>query len=187
MPPRVASATKQTIRRERDARIAELILAGATYNQAAATLGIAKSTAIQAVRRIFAYHEAPIVNELREREAQRLDRLQMAHWSKAVQGDPVATGMVLRIMERRARMYGLDKLDELHERELRVAEAQAEMLATVLDAVISDLGHDAHDPDVRATVFRHLSRINRKVIEGEVDSEQTGSDEGAAGTGSGAA
>lgn len=43
-----------------------------------------------------------------ELEMQRLDLLQSAVWSKAVAGDTFAVASVLRIMERRARLAGID-------------------------------------------------------------------------------
>ena len=42
-------------------------------------------------------------------EAMRLDRLQLALWSRAMNGDHQAVREILRIMERRARMLGLDR------------------------------------------------------------------------------
>ena len=41
-------------------------------------------------------------------EAARLDRLLMDHWGKAIQGDVAATRTVLSIMDRRAKLLGLD-------------------------------------------------------------------------------
>ena len=38
----------------------------------------------------------------------RLDALQIALWDKAVGGDAVAVGYVLKILERRSRLAGLD-------------------------------------------------------------------------------
>lgn len=46
--------------------------------------------------------------ELRAEEGDRLDRLQRAAWAKALAGDLPAIHTVLRIMERRAKLFGLD-------------------------------------------------------------------------------
>jgi len=46
--------------------------------------------------------------QLREMEAARLDAAQLAVWPKAIKGDLRAIDRVLRIMERRAKLYGLD-------------------------------------------------------------------------------
>ena len=41
-------------------------------------------------------------------ELERLSALDAAHWDKAMQGNGEATDRVLRIMERRAKLLGLD-------------------------------------------------------------------------------
>jgi hypothetical protein len=46
--------------------------------------------------------------ELRTMEAERLDRMLEGLWEKAVAGDTWAVDRVLNIMERRARLLGLD-------------------------------------------------------------------------------
>ena len=47
-------------------------------------------------------------DEFRALEQVRLDALQFALWARAEQGDLVAVDCVLKIMERRARLLGLD-------------------------------------------------------------------------------
>jgi len=91
-----------------------LHLAGATEQQVAKQLGYANAAAARSAwERLLA---GTVTQEDKERvrktEAARLDRLQMAWWNKAI--DPKnpeqgsAARMVLSIMERRARMLGLD-------------------------------------------------------------------------------
>ena len=46
-------------------------------------------------------------------EALRLDRLQLALWPKAMDGDHHAVRELIRLMERRARMLGLDRQADL--------------------------------------------------------------------------
>lgn len=48
------------------------------------------------------------VAQLRKLEQERLDRLIFAVWAKALRGDTQAVLSVLRIMERRAKLLGLD-------------------------------------------------------------------------------
>jgi len=45
---------------------------------------------------------------MRQTEGARLDRMQRAVWPAAISGDIKAGAQVLRIMERRARLFGLD-------------------------------------------------------------------------------
>jgi hypothetical protein len=46
--------------------------------------------------------------ELRQLEGARLDTLQAQWWPHAIRGDYPAAKFVLRIMERRAKLFGLD-------------------------------------------------------------------------------
>jgi hypothetical protein len=46
--------------------------------------------------------------ELREIEALRLDALQMALWPRVIAGDIQAIRTVVRVSERRCRLFGLD-------------------------------------------------------------------------------
>ena len=47
-------------------------------------------------------------DELREQELDRIDRLQLALWPKAMKGDNASVNTIVRLMERRARLLGLD-------------------------------------------------------------------------------
>ena len=96
---------------EKQRQALELRRAGATYEEIARAVGYgtSRSAAYKAV--MSAIHrvlqepaEAVLVLEL-----QRLDKLQMAIWSKAMAGDEKAIGRVLEIMGRRARLLGIDQ------------------------------------------------------------------------------
>jgi hypothetical protein len=52
--------------------------------------------------------EAQAVENLREVEGARLDRLQAAVWAKAIKGDLKAVETVLKVIAQRARLFGLD-------------------------------------------------------------------------------
>jgi hypothetical protein len=45
---------------------------------------------------------------MRTQEGMRLDRLQRAYWPAALGGDVGAARLVLRVIDRRARLFGLD-------------------------------------------------------------------------------
>ena len=84
---------------------------GLTHREIAARLGIAPSSAYKRVR-----HALDAVNErnaaeaerLRTLELLRLDALQDAIWEKALEGEAKSLSRVLAIMERRAKLLGLD-------------------------------------------------------------------------------
>lgn len=87
----------------------ELRKAGLPYAQIADALGFASaSSAYRTVMRALARNQSEQVEELRMIEGARLDRMQQAVWQRAVQGDLHTIDRVLRIMDRRARLFGLD-------------------------------------------------------------------------------
>ena len=116
---------------ERDAKALELRKDGLTYTQIAERLGISRSTAHKHVTRGLHRTRQEPAEELRRLEAERLNQLWaeamavlrrrhlLVQSGKVVKGDdgqpitddgPVlqATTTLLRVMERRARLFGLD-------------------------------------------------------------------------------
>jgi hypothetical protein len=105
----VMKAQENALVSEREHQAVQLALAGATFDQIAQQVGYAnRSAAWKAVQRALARVEAHDVGSLREVEGARLDRLQVAVWPAALRGEVKAATVVLRIMERRARLLGLD-------------------------------------------------------------------------------
>jgi hypothetical protein len=99
--------TVEQVKRERDAL--ELRRAGLDYAAIAQRLNFAnKGSAHKAVSRALQRTNADVAEDLRSMEADRLDRLQAAMWGPALQGSAAAVDRVLRIMERRAKLLGLD-------------------------------------------------------------------------------
>jgi len=85
--------------------------AGAPYRQIAETLNTSHPTIIRDIQVALAElaeQQRAEAGELRTLENARLDSLQVAVWQQAINGSLKAIGMVLRIMERRARLNGLD-------------------------------------------------------------------------------
>ena len=95
----------------REEQCLKLRLAGLTHRAIAAQLSIAPSTAYKRVR-----HALDGVNQrttqeaesLRALELARLDELQCALWEQALAGELKAVDRVLKVMERRAKLLGLD-------------------------------------------------------------------------------
>lgn len=97
---------------EKQRKALEMALAGASYDKIAQECGWKnRSSAFRAVERAMK-DWAPVDNDdvrtLRERELARLDRLQSAHWMRALQGDSRSTELCLRISDRRSKLLGLD-------------------------------------------------------------------------------
>lgn len=113
-----ASEEVQTEVAERRARAVQLRIAGASLDEIAAALSYGGSSAesrraavSKDLRRAWeSAREAQAVSavELRELELARLDRIQRGVWAHAVAGDTKAVRAVLGVMDRRARLLGLD-------------------------------------------------------------------------------
>src|SRR3990167_2052497 len=88
----------------------DMRLAGRTYQEIAKALGYANASgpylAIQALIRRNALES---LEELRDVEGQRLDKMMEQVWPRATTGDLDSIDTVLKIQQRRARLYGLDK------------------------------------------------------------------------------
>ena len=83
-------------------------LQGYAFADIGAILGVTAQRAHQLVGEALADLTREAAEQLREIEAERLDKLTTAFFPNAVQGDLSAAAVVLRIMERRARLFGLD-------------------------------------------------------------------------------
>ncbi|WP_375477000.1 hypothetical protein [uncultured Jatrophihabitans sp.] len=111
---RTPTAVEVTRRR---AQATELRAAGLTYDRIAQRL-LEESDTPASYDRAAAWRdvEATLAEMIREpaeslvaMESDRLDRLQVGVWTRAIRGDLDAIGAVLRIMDRRARLHGFDK------------------------------------------------------------------------------
>jgi len=93
---------------DRDRRAFRLRLAGVSVGRIAEELGCAADQVEASLVRMC----GGVSPEMRRRtirlELERLDELQKAHYAAAAQGGVAATAVILKIMERRARMLGLD-------------------------------------------------------------------------------
>lgn len=89
-------------------KAAQLRAAGATFREIGEALDIDHTWARTLVLKALeaAHYEA--ADMMRIQEGQRLDRLQRAHWPAALNGHLGSTQIILRVMERRARLFGLD-------------------------------------------------------------------------------
>ena len=102
-----------------------LRLSGLTYHEIGDKLHISHTTASRAVRKTLKRlneESRELAQELVALESMRLDALQAACWEQAMAGDLPAVGVVLKIMERRARLLGLDRKPD---------DMQQDMLPTI--------------------------------------------------------
>ena len=110
----VSSEESEAEMRRRDARVYELRIQGNTLEQIASEVGYSgPSGAWQAHQRIKSEWIFESIEEARQLELMRLDELQVAVWDRAINGDLPAAHCVLKIMDRRAKLLGLDKPEKV--------------------------------------------------------------------------
>ena len=124
----------------RELQVLELRRAGMTFDQIADKTGYNDRAAAHkayksALNRTFQQPAA----EVRELEADRLDRLQLAVWARALRGDLAAVDRVLRISERRARLLGLDHSDGIAERQLHLEQEKVRLVAVAVGRMFDAL------------------------------------------------
>lgn len=93
---------------KKETQIVALRAAGATWAEIGRVVGMDRANAHKVGLRALRREHSEAVDDLRRTESDRLDRMQRAVWLEATQGDRTAIDRVLRIMERRARLFGLD-------------------------------------------------------------------------------
>lgn len=87
---------------------AQLRAAGATFREIGEALSIDHTWARTLVLRALESATYEAATLMRTQEGLRLDRLQRSYWQQALAGDERAGRLIIRIMERRARLFGLD-------------------------------------------------------------------------------
>jgi len=109
---------------EKELKIIELRRAGVTWEKISAEIGFKNASgAYKMYQRAAARMIRPNLEELRDVELDRLDRMQLGIWPKAKDGDMRAIDTVLRIQDRRARLLGLDAPTKI-QAEVTVYEGQ---------------------------------------------------------------
>lgn len=132
-----ATTPQRLTAKQRQARALALREAGGTYQSIADTLGYkSRQSAYDAVNRELkklAEQNTATAEQLRALELQRLDSMQLIAWAQATkQKNLAAIDRVIRISERRAKLYGLD-LNE--KRQADAAAQQAELTAQTAEAI----------------------------------------------------
>ena len=109
--PESKTSSRRSQAAEREKKAFALRMAGATYEQIGAQLGVTTGAAYKMVKRVLERTRREtdeLADELRRLEVERLDALTLTLWKQATAGNFGAVDRVLRVMERRARLLGLD-------------------------------------------------------------------------------
>lgn len=178
---------RQPAERERALKALALRREGLPYRVIAEQLDWSdESSARYAVTRLLDRTEAEEVAEMRYIEGERLDELQRTHWAAALSGDLDAGKMVLKVMERRARLFGLDAPSKVAVEQMTSVEFAEQFIELVgrmdsrmlAEAIAQLPGGSAVAVDLMRDVM--LARADgpvpngHPVVEGAVDSVQGG-------------
>jgi hypothetical protein len=94
---------------EREQEVVKLRRGGLTWDLIGQRVGLTTSGAYNAYERALKRVVLEDVQAIRQLETERLDLAQSAIWGKVLQGDNPSIANLLRIMERRAKLLGLDQ------------------------------------------------------------------------------
>lgn len=137
--PGQSTASPRTRRSDAAARAVQALdlrLSGMDYGEIAARLGYKdKSGAWRAVQGELRKARQDRADEVIALDLARTDRLLHAMWGKAIAGDTAAFDRVVKVLERRARYFGLDGRADATSDQLRAAEelAFAKLLVQVAE------------------------------------------------------
>lgn len=107
--PATSNVTDQRIKSAEDSvAIVRLRADGMAIDDIATHLGLHPSTVGRLLKKALDRYIAPEVAQLRSLEAVKLDEVEEAVWEKAMKGNLPAIDRVIRVMERRAKLFGLD-------------------------------------------------------------------------------
>lgn len=121
----VARSAKSIALRERQEKAVRLRLAGLTLTEIAKQLGYNSPSAVsQAIKAATDRVGVEPARQLVEMELQRLDVMHQQCWVKLIAGDTGEVDRILRIMERRARLTGMDAALDSGKIELHVHGAE---------------------------------------------------------------
>lgn len=122
------NGTPSAVTAKRKADAVALALSGMSYGQIAERVGYAdRGAAWRAVMSVLRENVPANVDELRAVEGARLDALLTAYFARAMRGDLRAAEFVLRVIDKRNRLFGLD------------APVRVDVRTTDLDAQIEGL------------------------------------------------
>ena len=108
---------EREIRRQ---KVAANLLAGLNYRAMAEAMGVSIGTIAGDVKVIlnrWQKEQVGVVDQVMQIELTRLDRALNAIWANVLAGDDKAINNLLKIMERRAKLLGMDKISGMTEDE----------------------------------------------------------------------
>jgi hypothetical protein len=103
-------------------------------------------------------------------EAERMDALQEGIWDRAVNGDSRAVEVALRILERRANMFGLDFQHLINAKAVEIEASKVKMMSTALTKALEAIGADPAAKMTAVQVFLGQLAIeeNPDILDAEI-------------------
>jgi uncharacterized protein (DUF2336 family) len=105
-------------------------------------------------------------------EEMRLDDLQEGIWQKALAGEPRAVEVALKVLERRARLLGLDFADMVSGQLVEVERAKVKLMATALVTALNAIGATADQRRAATTAFLGELRALRQARDENADAAE---------------
>jgi hypothetical protein len=103
-------------------------------------------------------------------EAERMDALQEGIWDRAVNGNSRAVEVALRILERRANMFGLDFQHMINAKAVEIEASKVKMMSTALTKALEAIGADPQAKMTAVQVFLGQLAIeeNPEILDAEI-------------------
>lgn len=155
----VQVASPEQLQQERDVLAARK--KGLTYREIADEVGLSgPGQASKIFHRAISRYTQDIGPEVRKLEELRLDELQQAIWDMAIAGDLKAVETVLRIMERRAKLCGLDHTDKMAAAQMKIEADKVRIMAIALGRALDALQMPESAKEKAATImFREMKEL----------------------------
>lgn len=156
----VQVATEVQLLQERE--VLKLRHKGLSYRQISEELRLSgPGQASKIFHRAIARYTSDIGPEVRQLEEMRLDELQQAIWDMALAGDLKAVETVLRIMERRAKLCGLDHTDKMQAQQMRIEADKVRIMAIALGRALDSLKlSDSQKEQAAAVMFHEMKELS---------------------------
>ena len=137
--PKGKAPSAETLAKEQE--VLKLRRGGLTWDLIAQRVGYSNASgAYQAYQKSLSRVVAEDVNAIRELETERLDLAQSAIWGKVLQGDNPSIANLLRIMERRAKLLGLDQPTRI---QAEVIAYDGNAVRTELERILASRGNSS--------------------------------------------
>lgn len=163
-----ASLEAQAVAREREALCIRERLSGKSLEQIGKEQGWSNAHRIfeRAIKRP---ENRLLANEVAVYlESLRLDELNSAIWPRAMNGDPRAIEVALKLLERRSRMLGLDFQDKMSARIVDIEAAKVEIISRAFLGALEDSRIPQHQAQgITTAFFDRLRAIEGVVVETE--------------------